>query len=76
MRDAPESEACPCIANSRGPAALTAERLWIKEMSASEPPMRCRNSIVDVETGVLCWFRDQHGRSLLIGRAASGIEVA
>ena len=31
---------------------------------------------VDVKTGVRCWFRDQHGRSLLIGRAASGIEVA
>ena len=31
---------------------------------------------VDVKTGVLRWFRDQHGGSLLIGRAASGIKVA
>jgi hypothetical protein len=31
---------------------------------------------VDVKTGVRCWSRDQHGESLLIGRAASGIKVA
>ena len=31
---------------------------------------------VDVKTGVLRWFRDQHGRGLLTDRAASGIEVA
>ncbi len=53
--------------------------LWqvrTREMSASEPLMRCRNSIVDVKTGVLCWFRDQHGGSLCTVRAASGIKVA
>jgi hypothetical protein len=31
---------------------------------------------VDVKTGVLRWFRDQHGRGLLTDRAASGIKVA
>jgi len=31
---------------------------------------------VDVKTGVLGWFRDQHGRGLLTDRAASGIKVA
>jgi hypothetical protein len=41
-------------------------------MSASKPLMRCRNSKVDVKTGVLCWSRDKHGGSLLTGRAASG----
>jgi len=31
---------------------------------------------VDVKTGVRPWSRNQHGESLLIGRAASGIKVA
>ncbi len=51
-------------------------QVWIKEMSASEPLMRCRNIKDDVKTGVLSWFRDEHGRNLLTDRAASGIKVA
>jgi hypothetical protein len=55
---------------------LRSWQVWIKEMSASEPLMRCRNPEDDVETGVLAWFRDEHGGSLFTGRAASGIKVA
>ena len=51
-------------------------QVWVREMSASEPLMRCRNIKDDVETGVLLWFRDEYGRYLLAERAASGIKVA
>jgi hypothetical protein len=51
-------------------------QVWVREMSASEPLMRCRNIKDDVKTGVLVWSRDKHGSNLLTDRVASGIKVA
>ena len=54
-------------------------RLWqvrIKEMSASEPLMRCRKIRDDVKTGVLADLQDKPRGSLFTVWAASGIKVA
>ena len=48
----------------------------IKEMSASEPLMRCRNIRDGVKTGVLRQLQDKSRGSLFIVWAASGIEMA
>jgi hypothetical protein len=51
-------------------------QVWIKEMSVSEPLMRCRNIWDDVKTGVLGDLQDKFRGSLFTVWAASGIEMA
>jgi hypothetical protein len=51
-------------------------QVWIKEMSSSEPLMRCRNIRVGVKTGVLGDLQDKSRGNLLTVWAASGIEMA
>ena len=51
-------------------------QVWIKEMSASEPLMRCRKNMDGVKTGVLDEFQDKSRGHLLTVWAASGIKVA
>jgi hypothetical protein len=51
-------------------------QVWIKEMSISEPLMRCRNIRDVVKTGVLGDPQDKPRGSLLIVWVASGIEMA
>jgi hypothetical protein len=48
----------------------------IKEMSNSEPLMRCRNISDGVKTGVLRQLQDKSRGSLFIVWAAFGIEMA
>src|SRR5215218_68914 len=47
-----------------------------EKVNESEPPMRCRNSIDDIETRVPLLLWDKSGRNLLTALAVSGIEVA
>jgi hypothetical protein len=51
-------------------------QVWIKEMSTSEPLMRCRNIRDGVKTGVLGDLQDKSRGNLLTVWAASGIEMA
>ncbi len=51
-------------------------QVGIKEMSASEPLMRCRKIRDDVKTGVLADLQDKPRGSLFTAWAASGIKVA
>jgi hypothetical protein len=51
-------------------------QVWIKEMSTSEPSMRCRNIRDGVKTGVLGDPQDKLRGSLFIVWVASGIEMA
>ena len=51
-------------------------QVWIKEMSSSEPLMRCRNIRGGVKTGVLGDLQDKSRGSLFTVWAASGIEMA
>ncbi len=51
-------------------------QVWVREMSVSEPLMRCRNIKDDVKTRVLSSSWDKHRGNLLIVCAASGIKVA
>ena len=46
------------------------------ETNVSEPLMRHRKRIDDVETVASAKARDEHGRGLNTGRAASGVEAA
>jgi hypothetical protein len=48
----------------------------IKEMSASEPLMRCRNIRDGVKTGVLADLQDKPRGSLFTVWATSGIKMA
>jgi len=48
----------------------------IKEMSVSEPLMRCRNIRDGVKTGVLAGFQDKSRGNLFTVWAASGIKMA
>jgi retron-type reverse transcriptase len=57
-------------------ARLRAGQVWITKASASEPLMRRRKRIGDIETGVESLLRDEPGECLLIGRAVSGVKVA
>jgi hypothetical protein len=50
--------------------------VWIKEMSGSEPLLRCRNIRDDVKTGVLAGFQDKSRGNLFTVWAASGIKMA
>ena len=50
--------------------------MWAKKASESDPLMTCRNRIGDIKTGPGMSARDEPGRSLLIGQAVSGMEVA
>jgi hypothetical protein len=50
--------------------------VWITKASASEPLMRRRKRIGDIETGVESLLRDEPGGCLLIGQAVSGVKVA
>jgi len=47
-----------------------------KEMSESEPLMRCRNIRDAVKTGVLAGLQDKFMGNLFTARAASGIKMA
>jgi hypothetical protein len=51
-------------------------QVWIKEMSASEPLMRCRNIRDGVKTGVLGDLQDKSRGNLFTVWSASGIEMA
>jgi hypothetical protein len=51
-------------------------QVGIKEMSTSEPLMRCRNIRDGVKTGVLGDLQDKPRGSLFIVWAAPGIEMA
>ena len=53
-----------------------AGQVWITKASASEPLMRRRKRIGDIETGVESLLRDESGGCLLIGQAVSGVKVA
>jgi hypothetical protein len=55
---------------------LRSWQVWIKEMSASEPLMRCRQFKNDVKTGVLPVSQDKPRGYLLTAWVASGIKVA
>ena len=46
------------------------------ETNVSEPLMKHRKRIDDVETVVFARTRDELGRSLMTGRAASGVKAA
>ena len=48
----------------------------IREASASELLLRCRNELDDVRTGGLMGLQDKSKRYLLTAWAASGIKVA
>ena len=48
----------------------------IKEMSASEPLMRCRKVEMSSKPRILADLRDEPGGDLLTVRAASGIKMA
>jgi hypothetical protein len=50
--------------------------VWITKASGSEPLMRRRKRIGDIETGVELLPRDEPGGCLLIGQAVSGVKVA
>jgi hypothetical protein len=52
------------------------DQVRIKEISNSEPSMRCRNIWDDVKTGVLRQLQDKLRGNLFTAWAASGIEVA
>jgi hypothetical protein len=47
-----------------------------EKVNESEPPMRCRNSIDDIETRVPLLLWDKSRGNLLTALAVSGIEVA
>ncbi len=51
-------------------------QVWIKEMSASEPLMRCRKIRDDVKTGVLAGPQDKLRGNLFTVWAAFGIKMA
>ena len=51
-----------------------AGQVWITKASASEPLMRRRKRIGDIETGVESLPRDESGGCLLIGQAVSGMD--
>ena len=53
-----------------------ARQVWITKASASEPLMRRRKRMDDIETGVESLPRDEPGGCLLIGQAVSGVKVA
>ena len=46
-----------------------ARQVWITKASESEPLMKCRKRIGDIETGVESLPRDEPGGSLLTGQA-------
>ena len=48
----------------------------IKETNASEPLMKCRNSIGEIKTEGFRHFRDKSGGNLLTARMVSGIKAA
>lgn len=48
----------------------------IRETNASEPLMKCRNSIGDIKTEGFRHFRDKSGGNLLIAQVVSGMKVA
>jgi hypothetical protein len=50
--------------------------VWITKASGSEPLMRRRKRIGDIETGVELLPRDEPGGCLLIGQVVSGVKVA
>jgi hypothetical protein len=50
--------------------------VWITKASESEPLMRRRKRIGDIETGVESLPRDEPGGCLLIGQVVSGVKVA
>ena len=50
--------------------------MWITKASESEPPLKCRKRIGDIETGVESLPWDESGGCLLIGQAVSGVKVA
>jgi retron-type reverse transcriptase len=51
-------------------------QVWITKASESEPLMRRRKRIGDIETGVESLPWDESGGCLLIGQAVSGVKVA
>jgi hypothetical protein len=48
-------------------------QMGIRKASVSEPLMKCREDINDIETGVLRLSRDELGGCPSIGQAVSGI---
>ncbi len=48
----------------------------IKETNASEPLMKCRNSMDEIKTEGFRHFRDKSGGNLLTARMVSGIKAA
>ena len=50
--------------------------MWITKASRSEPLMRRRKRIGDIETGVELLPWDEPGGCLLIGQVVSGVKVA
>jgi hypothetical protein len=66
----------PCVVSVEEKAGQRSCQVRIKEMSASEPLMRCRNSRDGVKTGVLADPQDKPRGSLVTAWVASGIKVA
>jgi hypothetical protein len=57
-------------------ACLRAGQVWITKASDSEPLMRRRKRVGDIETGVELLSRDEAGGCLLIGQVVFGVKVA
>jgi len=45
----------------------------MRETSVSEPLMKHRNTLDDIETGVLAQFREEYGGNLPTGHTVSGV---
>jgi hypothetical protein len=60
----------------RGKGRALARQVWITKASASEPLMKRRNNLGDIETRESFRLWDESGGCLLIGQAVSGVEVA
>jgi len=56
--------------------ARRTRQVRVKETSASEPLMTCRNSMDGVKTGFETLTQDKPGGNLFTGQAASGMKVA
>ncbi len=51
-------------------------QVWIEKVSVSEPLMKCRNRINDIETGITGLSRDEPGGRLFTAQVVSGTKAA
>jgi hypothetical protein len=59
-----------------GKGATRSRHVSIKETNASEPLMKCRNSMDEIKTEGFRHFREEFGGNLLTARMVSGIKAA